>query len=315
MKILIITHCVKADISKEKTSGYIIQNYLRELGNEVIQIYKEDWSSILKINKQFSPDIIMTIGPIGALICFLKKVKVIKAPVVFNWNDYYVEIMGEKYGKKLIGFLENYAVKNSEGVLSSSKRRYEMAREFGKNAAYIKHGIDKKLIDIKFKKIKMKGIYDTNIVYAGAQTKFKRVDELVKSMKNIKANLYLLGDINKDIQKEAPANVYFLGHKDQKSCFWYIMNSDFAIVTSDDDSATKMIEYLAFAKRILAPNGRMSSAFGGLGVHFYNNFKHINDLIKNKKMTCKRQVRIWDDVAKEYIKYFKEIILNTKNKK
>jgi len=309
MKILFISHTLKKDINLYKGSHLIASHNFKEMGNKVKHVCREEWFSFFKIYNKFRPDIIISVGVTAGFIVWLKKLKLINCKTIFHWGDNYVEIMGEKWGKKIVRFLENSAVRYSDLVITISKYRLEKGiKEFkkieGENIFYLPQGYNPSFLNNP--KIKLPGHNKIKIVYAGELFKEKRFGNFLEKFKKLRnVDLILLGAIRfKELPKDEK-NIFYLGWISQEKVYSYLKSADFLLVTEDNDSSLKLFEYQVLGKPVLVPKGRISKYLNFKNNLYYTDFSDINKLIKNKYQLKKQKVNSWEEIGKKYLEIIK----------
>jgi len=323
MKIQLMGHArtyhwtIKGSAKKELIgSGDIIEYYFHKRGYKLDHIRREDWKNFWFRYRKFRPDIIMTSGPIGFLFTLLRKIGIIRVPVVHFWHDNYVETMGDKWGKTFIGFLESFIVKNSDAVITQSLYRYNRCKKLGlKIFYYIPQGVHKALFK-KFKKIKLPGRNKIKLLYTGTISKQKKVDKLIRAVNGKDVDLILIGpEASNYFRKISKDNIYFLGLKRHKEIPSYLKSADILVLTEDNDSSLKFFEYAEVGKPILAPDrGRLKKLSRYLKIrsefyNFGNIMQKIKKSIKNKRefLNNSKKVKDWSEITEIYYKNLKQI--------
>jgi len=305
MKILFVHHYLREKLHDFRGSIPILAQLFEKKGHNIKHIAKKEWSNFFNVYREFKPDMIITCGPIGGIIAIFKRVGLIKCKVVFHWGDNYAEIMGQKWGKNVISFLENSAVKYSDIVITISKYRLERGiKKFDKvdkkNIFYLSLGYNPKFL-ASAKKIKLPGKNKTKIVYAGeiAHTKnFDKIDELFNKLNNI--DFIIIGSKECADEKTHP-NVFYLGFKPPKEVYSYLKSSDFLLVTENNDSSLKLFEYQVFGKPIFVPRGRISKYLSLKNNIYYNDFSEIPALIKHPKKFKPQKIKTWGQISNDYL--------------
>ncbi|MEW6062896.1 MAG: glycosyltransferase family 4 protein [Nanoarchaeota archaeon] len=310
MKIQVITHDrVRKPIVFVGPSrlSYIFEKQ----GNKVDFITKKDWLKFYFRYLRFNPEVVISSGVIGFIPALLRKIKLIKCPVVHAWDDIYSEVMGKKYGYGFIYFLEVFTIKNSDYITTVSKHLEKEARKLGKKVSYIPHGADRS----NKKAVKLRG--RIKVLYVGEQTEYKKVDRIIKAVDGLNCDLYLIGQTNPEFKKIASKNVHFLGFKKQEDVPGYVKAADIVVVTSNQDSALKMFEYIRCGKCILAYDGRIRKILTHKkDAYLTRDFrKALAELIKNKSLRSKlsknvKKIRTytWEEVAKSYLNVLSKVI-------
>lgn len=166
LRILIVSNN-REHTYEQLPRGWIALPYLfSKLGCEVMSIRKKDLLKFYQLYKKFKPDIIVSSWvPAGNIPVFLRKLGLIKCPIVHAWDDYYEEMM-TNYPRFIVRFLENNAIKNSDYITTVSRYNESRAIKMGKKVFFIPHGTNKKskktkisLNALKMKKNNLKIIY------------------------------------------------------------------------------------------------------------------------------------------------------------
>lgn len=232
---------------------------------------------------KFKPDVLISVGPIAFVPTLLKKLKLIR---------------------------------NADFITTPCISKMERCEVLGKKAFYIPHGVS---ADFDEKKpINLEG--NIKVLYAGEQSKVKRVDKLIKDVKDINCDLYLLGKINEKFKEIAPENVHFMGIVKHSELPSYLKAADILVLTADDDCTLKMFEYVKAGKTILGIRGRLNYFL----THLENAYltddlaKGLKELINNEELRSqlannvkKIKIYTWEEIAREYIKFLDNIVGNT----
>ena len=307
MRIQIISHTIKGNTDKLIGRWSIIPHYFRKQGNEVDHILRNEWSNFFERHNKFNPDVLITAGPIGALIGLMRRIGLVKVPVVHDWNDNYTDVFRGPIKSKIAGFLENFAVKSSDAVITPSIYRLNKGKSLGKienkTIFYLPHGV-KEFFFKHHKPINLPGKNKTKILYVGEVAPFKRIHLLIKELNNKPIDFIVIGNIDQSIKAESADNIHFIGKKPSEEVPRYLKSANFLVLTEDNDSALKLMEYLTTNVPILAPEGRlrlMKRYFPRIII--YDNFKSIEKLLKEKSRVGKdnRKPEIWSNTVKKYI--------------
>lgn len=316
MKIQIIAH----DTEKRPKAFRMRWNRLpilfEKMGHKVDHILKQDWKKFYFRYLKFKPDVLISVGVIGALPAFLKKLHLIRIPIVHDWTDNYTEIMGKKYGITKIAFLEHFIVSNADFITTPSKAIEKKCELFERKAFYISHGVNKDFDKIKPARLKGK----IKIVYTGNVTEYKQTYKLIDAANGLNCDVYLFGQANIQM-KNIPKNVHFMGVVEYKEVPKYLKAADVLILTANDDSTLKMFEYIKAGKCILGIKGRL----GYFLTHDVNAYlaydlrEGLKTLISNKnlrnklaKNVKKIKVKTWEEVAKDYLNFLENTVLKHK---
>ena len=323
MKIQIVNYS-PADhkSSGKKGAWHRIAIEMEKKGHKIDFITKEKWPTFYLRYLKFRPDIIIITHMIGYFVVKLKKLGLIRCPILFAWQDHYTEVMGRKWGISRIAKIENYIGENADIITTPSTFRTQINKLLGLKTIHIQHGITENIKQIKAKKLSEKRL---KFIYLGEISKYKNVDNIINAFKNKKAVLYLLGSLtNKEIIKNLPKNVKFLGFKKHEEAISYVKGCDIAINANDQDTSLKMYEYLACGKPILAPRGRIVYTLTpGKECFICDDFskgvdyliKHpkvVNELSKNAK---KFKNITWKQNAEQQLAVIYKLLKQNKRKK
>lgn len=311
MKIMLVSGQREKYPSPKIHDWHYMLPLLEKRVGKIDVVLRVDWPFFYNRYLKSKPDIIICVGVIGAFVCLLKKFGLVKSIIVNDWTDDWAEVMSGKYGYGNIAFLEKYMIKNSDFIVTPSKRRYDIANKIGKKVFFRPHGTDMVLFK---KKARLKGKF--KILYVGSQEKSKSVDKLIRAVKGLEVDLYLVGKTNADLLGIASSNVHFLGFKDPKELYMYYNAADLLCLTMDNDSTLKIEEYKKAKKPIIGVDGRLSNVF----VHKENAYLTkdfrigISELIYDKKLLAKLKrnsfkfkVYSWAAVADKYFNILKAL--------
>lgn len=261
MKVMFVIQAVK---ETHRGTSKKLNLYLKKKGHKTIFPYKKGkfWFffyifKFLIDYIKFRPDIIITFHQVAIIPIIYKKLGLINKPILHYWWDSYTEMMGRVHSPPLLAFIEYYVVKHSDFVVTNSKLQKSIADKLGIKCKYLQIGVEDYFFK-KAKKIQLPGKNKFKVLYIGEQIESKGVVSLIKSVKGIKCDLIMLGNINSEFEKIASKNVYFLGFVKHTELPKYIASADITAFPSDQDSALKLFEYLASKKGILAYNGRIN---------------------------------------------------------
>lgn len=215
----------------------------------------------------FKPDIIYTYGSTVALhplICrrFLCKHKAFK--VVHGWDDPYGRIWNEMIGwpgKVLMNWMEKRIVKNSDGVVTLSYALQKKGRAWGIESHYIPNGADHTELQPRSDRIKLEGRY--KIVYTGDKIRWKRTEDILKSMQRLPKDikLYMTGTCPDYVKPYLSENCISLGWVTKEEQFGVMSQADAFVCTSNQDCNAKIQEYLRWKKPILGFDGEANNFF------------------------------------------------------
>lgn len=306
MKIQIIS-LTKQDYKKNKIGRwyFLPEEFVRQ-GHNVKYNLKKDWWRWYLDYLLFRPDVVITFGLIGGLVGIFKKLGLIRRPLVFDWNDYLTELSGKSKNPAFCAFLEYMAIGSADLVTSAGLFQISVARNLGQNAEFILHGVRKEMNSSSKTRLSNK----LNLLYVGEQSIYKRVNDLVKSVKGLNCTLYLIGEVNQDVKNSAPDNAIFLGKLEPDEVSKYINSADVCIDTQDQDGSLKVVEYMFKGKPIIGIRGRKSYMFSHLkDIYLTDDFKEaISYFIENpgelkriSKNVKKHKILFWDQAARNYI--------------
>jgi len=313
MKIQIIGHNREIKPKNVYMRWHRLPLLFEEFGHEVDQILIQDWKKFYFRYLKFKPDVVISVGVIGALPAFLKKIKMIRKPLVHDWTDNYTDVMGKKYGIDRIAFLEHFIIKNSDYITTPSRFLERKCEIFGKKAMYIPHGVNPDFM--KDKPYKLEG--KIKVVYVGSQSEYKMVDKIIDAVRGLDCNLYLFGKINEAFESKAPENAHFMGEVKHTEVPRYLRSADILIFAADDDSTLKMFEYIKAGKPILALKGRpgyvLDNNVNALLVDdLHEGLKKLIEdeelrerLAKNVK---KIKVYTWEEIANIYLRFLEKVV-------
>src|SRR3989344_2368007 len=317
MKVMLVTgQREKYPLPKIHDWHYMLPLLEKKIG-KIDVVLKKDWPFFYNRYLRDKPEIIICVGIIGAFVCFLKRIGFLNSIIINDWTDDWAEVMSGRYGYRNIAFLERYMIKQSDFIITPSKRRYDIAKKMGKKIFLRPHGTD---IVFSKKKANLKGKF--KILYVGSQEESKNVGVLVRAVKGLDVDLYLVGKTNPNLLRIASYNVHFLGFRDPKELYIYYNSADLLALTMDNDSTLKIEEYKKARKPIIGFDGRLRNIF----VHKENAYltldfrEGINYLIKDKKLllklkknSSKFKVYNWNEVSEKYIILLKAIYTKRKS--
>jgi glycosyltransferase involved in cell wall biosynthesis len=315
MKIQIIAHNREINPQFAHMRWDRLPLLFEKSGHEVDHVLVKDWKRFYFRYLKFRPDVLISAGIIGSLPVFLKKIKLIRAPVVHDWTDDYTDVMGKTYGIDRIAFLEHFIIKNSDFITTPSRFLQKKCEIFGKRAVYIPHGVNPDFMGHKPYRLKGK----IKVVYVGSQSVYKMTDKVIESARGLDCDLYLFGKTNEEFKKIAPGNVHFMGpvhHTEIPRC---LMAADILILAADDDSTLKMFEYIKAGKCILGLKGRAEYFL----THGENAFlahdlrEGLKTLIENRELrnhiaagAKKMRIHAWEEIAEMYLDFLYKIVNN-----
>lgn len=236
---------------------------------------------------RFRPDVILTYQQVAIIPLIYKNFRLIRKPVIHYWWDFQTEVNARNHSAlftAMISFIENYSLKKSDKILTNSKLAKAIGDNYAVNIDYLKLGVEDYFFEDKTK-VKLPGKNKFKILYAGELTKYKKVDKLIESVRDLKCDLIILGDKVREMEKIASENVYFLGFIKHHELPGYINSANVVAYPADQDGALKLFEYLAMGKCILGYNGRLNYILkNNKECYLANDFKEgIQKLIRNRK--------------------------------
>jgi hypothetical protein len=294
---------------------------------DVLDIGKKDLLKFYFEYLRFKPDIIISTWiPAGFIPVFLKKMGLIKCPIVHRWEDYYAESM-TNYPKWIVSFMEKYTAKNADYLITILKTLQEQAKNMGKEVFLLPYGItagNKKtkvnLDSLKTKKSNLKVIYlgEINLPY-------KRVDKIIEAAREVDCDLFLFGEEPKEEYislMNGHKNIHYMGWAEQEEVASIIKQGDILVNTANHDISMKFLDYINAGKVILALDDRPSKTFKHKETAFLtSDFKKgLIELIRDDKLRKKieknmKSIKIytWEEVADIHLELYKKIIAKDKN--
>jgi glycosyltransferase involved in cell wall biosynthesis len=317
MKVMFVTNKSIYSIN-EGRSGWNMLTHIFKEKFKIKCLRKQDLLFFYFHYLKFKPDLIVgSWVPAGIIPILFKLAGLVNCPIVHAWDDYYAEQM-TKYPNFIVRLMELFAVKFSDYITTMSKYNQGIAEHMGKKVFFIPHGVsmekNKTKINLDKLKVETKNI---KAIYLGEQSKYKKVDEIIKAVNGLNCDLFLFGKTNEEFREIASKNVHFMGYVDPREVFSILEQADILINPSDQDSNFKFFEYIRVGKPILCFNGRPKFLFKHKeNAYLTKDFKlGLKELIENKKLREKLEKNLkkmktltWEQVAEEHIKVYKEAI-------
>lgn len=251
-------------------STFAIMYHLEKLGWATRYAGIRTSASLRKLTRcidEFQPTIIYTYGStvaLNPLICRKLFCQWKNFHVIHGWDDVYGDIWGDFAGwpgRLLMNIMEYLIIKYSDRVVTLSYYLQNRGRRWDVECHYIPNGADIPQFDLAQSQVQLTG--DFNLVYCGAQSRWKRTYEICEAMRHVPSNikLYLTGKPYKYLQKYASDNCIFLGYLSKNDQLCVMAQADVFVSTANQDCNAKLQEYLRFKKPILGYDGIMNLFF------------------------------------------------------
>lgn len=280
---------------------------------------------------EFKPDIIYTYGGVvslNPLFCrkFLCRHKAFK--VVHGWDDEYGFVARNILpwpvniaAGLVLNFMEKRIVRNSDAVVTLSYYLQQKGRKWGVECHYIPNGADP-VSQVRIGgSIKLSGRF--NVVYCGDKAKWKRTDDICRSMRALPKDLklYLTGRDYDYLKPYASENCIFLGYLSKEEQLNVMSQADAFVVTADQDCNAKLQEYLRWKKPILAYDGRANLFFkNGRNALLAKDgdYAPLIERLAADHVLCQRMaenaaqdipVYSWAEIARQFEEYFIELAM------
>lgn len=322
MKILYINNEPNSDHSKlHKYSRSFLPYYLSKKSN-LLGIGKYELHKFYLKYLKFKPDIILSDWvPAGFIPVFLKKLGLIKCPIIHRWEDYYAETM-TNYPYWLIKFMEDYTAKNADHLIVIHKTIYRIAPKINNSVFLLPYGVmlGNKKTKINLDKLKTKKS-NLKVIYLGEiNLPFKRVDKIIEAAKKNDCDLFLFGEEPNEKLKEMSKGyktIHFMGWVDQDEVADVLRQGDILVNTADLDMSMKFLEYVNAGKPILALDGKPSEFFKHKETAYLTqDFEEgLRELIRNKNLRNRiskgmKTIKLysWEEVADLHLELYKKII-------
>jgi len=309
--MLILTH------GKKKSPNTSIMRWDRlpayfEKKHTVKHLLKSNWALFYWQYIKFKPDVVLSVGIIGFMPAFFKKLGLIRVPIIHDWTDQYTEVMAGKYSIDMLAFFEYFTIKNTQNITTPSKALVRKCELFGKAAQFIPHGVDLKAFNAE--PVKLNG--KIKAVYVGSLNQYKQTQKIIDAVRNIPCELYLVGKSDKPLEN-LPKNVHHIGAVPSKYVPEYLKAADILIHTPNDDSTLKIYEYIAAKKPIIALNGRIAYLLRHKEEAYLTDDLHegLKELISNNELRLALQknagrikIYSWDEIGDKYLEYINGVL-------
>jgi glycosyltransferase involved in cell wall biosynthesis len=316
MKIHFISLNLKENYERKSGRGYHLPSNLIKLGQEVKISFKHTFWRFYFDYLRFKPDIVVTQGLAGGIVGFFRKLRLIRKPVIFDWNDYYTEVMGRKHGITKVALLEYSAVGFSDLVTTVSPYLKSVCQNLGKKSVLIPSGISEDLEHTE--KIKLPGKNKIKFLCVSEVSRYKRVNEIIDAVKGLNCDLILVGNVidERINSKNIPKNVYLVGRVPHKKAVEYINSADFCVDPQDQDTSLKIWEYIYKGKAILCRAGRKAYLLehkknAYLALDFNEGMKELitNQRLKKEMEKNIKKIKIykWGEISKIYLSLLEKI--------
>jgi len=324
MRIMYVSNSRDNDFNNnpEKNKWNLLPYLLEKNGAEVKTIGKKELYKFYFEYLKFKPDIILTTWvPAGFIPVLLKKMGIIKSPIIHRWEDYYAESM-TNYPRFLVSFMERYTAKNADYIITVLKTLYDASRRMNKKVFLLPYGITpgSKKTKINLNKLKTKKS-NLKVIYLGDLTsRFKRVDKIISAAKNTNCDLFLFGEkpyAELIEMSEGYKNIHFMGWIDTQEVASILKQGNILVNTANHDMSMKFLDYINAGKPILALNDRPAKFFvHGKTAYLTNDFeKGLRELIRDKRVRSEikknmKNIKVysWDDVSKIHMELYRAIL-------
>ncbi len=306
---------------RRKAHLHFVPFELEKRGHNIDLIERKQWIYFYLKYLKFRPDILIVSGLVGFFPMFLKKLGLIRKPVVYYWGDYFHEAMGRRWGLAKCAFMEFFCAQNASFITTPSIFLKNVCDTLSLKNTYIPHGVIWGVKKIKASSLPQLSKNQKNLIkfiYVGDINQYKRVDRVIEAVRDKECILYLIGRcLNKDVIKNLPKNCVYMEEISHRKVLSYARACDVAVITADQDSTLKMFEYLALGKTILAFNGRINYVLRHKeNAYMASNFSDaVEELIKNKKIRNKLsknakkfKIYTWREIARKYEALFKKLV-------
>jgi glycosyltransferase involved in cell wall biosynthesis len=294
---------------------------------ELLDIGKKDLWKFYSKYRKFKPDIIITTWiPAAFIPVLLKKIGLIKCPIIHRWEDYYAESM-KNYPYFIVNFMEKFTAKNADYIVTVLKTLQERAQKMGKTVFLLPYGSTGGNKKTKINLDSLKTTEDNvKVVYSGEiNLPYKQVDKIIHAAIGEKCDLFLFGEEPKEEFKKIISenkNIHYCGYVNSQEIFEILKQGDILVNTANHDISMKFLDYIRAGKPILALNDRPSKTFKHKETAFLTeDFKEgLRELIRDKKLREKitknmKSIKIysWEEVAEIHLKLYSKIVAREKN--
>ncbi len=283
-----------------------VPHFLEQFGHEVIYLKASDalrpWR-VISMLKEWKPDIILThLRPV-LMLGLLRRLGLIRCPLVHVWDDYYA--IQHRLPTWFIWPFEVLSVRWADYIVSVSPFNLHLAKKWGLPCEYIPYGISP---DQRPTKVKLES-KRTKIVYLGAQFRYKGTFELVQSVRDLDCDLFMVGPIDPELPPISPPNVHFVGEIPQPEVQAVLAQADMLLNSSNQDSNFKWYDYIAAGKPMVGVKGRPEWFLkDGEDALLVDDFRAgIRRLLADPALgrrladnVKKRPVLTWEDVSRKF---------------
>lgn len=237
---------------------YAILHYLRAFGHEVTFLDRKVAANPLRLYRRVAhicPDVVLAQHWSAVILGCLRRCGWVRCPVVHAWDDYYAE--QTRIPTRLAWPFEVMGVQWMDHVTTVSRYNQHLAERWSVPCTFIPHGTHEPAHETatRLESVRMK------VVYLGDQSSYKRVGDLVESVRGLACDLFMVGRPNPDLRRVAPGNVHFTGPVPAEEVQAVLAQADVLANPSDQDSNFKFFEYIRAGKPILGVKGRAEYAF------------------------------------------------------
>ena len=296
--------------------------YLLSKKAQVKAVGKYELHKFYSEYRKFKPDLILTTWvPAGFIPIFLKKLGLVKCPIIHRWEDYYVESM-TNYPASIVAFMRDYTTKNADYLITVLKTLKDRAEKMNRPIFFLPYGYTagNKKSKINLDKLKTKK-NNVKVIYAGdLASKFKRVDKIITAAKKAECDLFLFGGkADPDLLNLAKGhkNIHFMGWADPQELNSILQQGDILVNTANHDICMKFLDYIRAGKPILGLNDRPANFFKHKETAYLTDDfgQALIDLIKDKPLREKIEANMkkikqysWEEVADIHLKLYDAVL-------